>query len=265
MAYVYVHIRLDNNQPFYIGIGSDRNYARAETDKGRNRYWNNIVKKAGFSVDIMEDGISWDDACAREIYYISIYKRKNDGGILCNLTLGGEGKLGVTPTNAFPKGHVPYMKGRKVPKEQIEKLAAFNRGRPSHMKGKTQKKESIEKFKQTMLKKGWKKGEDHPRFGKTHSDELKARWRITRKGIAPPNKGIPMKNKNNHPLVIKNKGRSECVFQYTLQGDFISKYNSITEAGEKTGLSKGNIWHVMKGVRKSSGGFVFKNQPLEVE
>lgn len=28
MAYLYRHIRLDKNEPFYIGIGSDSNYNR---------------------------------------------------------------------------------------------------------------------------------------------------------------------------------------------------------------------------------------------
>jgi hypothetical protein len=29
MAYLYRHIRLDKNEPFYIGIGSDKQYKRA--------------------------------------------------------------------------------------------------------------------------------------------------------------------------------------------------------------------------------------------
>jgi hypothetical protein len=42
---VYRHIRLDKNEPFYIGIGSDRNYKRASSIKDRNKYWGNIVNK----------------------------------------------------------------------------------------------------------------------------------------------------------------------------------------------------------------------------
>jgi hypothetical protein len=33
MAYVYRHIRLDKNEPFYIGIGSDSSFARANDFK----------------------------------------------------------------------------------------------------------------------------------------------------------------------------------------------------------------------------------------
>ena len=44
MPYVYRHIRLDKNQPFYIGIGKEDNgiFTRAYSHKNRNTYWNNI-------------------------------------------------------------------------------------------------------------------------------------------------------------------------------------------------------------------------------
>lgn len=38
MAYLYRHIRLDKNEPFYIGIGSNK--ARCYTKKTRNKHWN---------------------------------------------------------------------------------------------------------------------------------------------------------------------------------------------------------------------------------
>ena len=46
MAYIYKHIRLDTNEVFYIGIGSDNTYKRANLKKGRNIYWNNIINKS---------------------------------------------------------------------------------------------------------------------------------------------------------------------------------------------------------------------------
>jgi hypothetical protein len=43
MAYLYRHIRLDKNVPFYVGIGkSDLNFNRAYSNKNRNTYWKNI-------------------------------------------------------------------------------------------------------------------------------------------------------------------------------------------------------------------------------
>ena len=44
MAYVYKHIRLDNNTVFYIGIGSDKKYKRAHSKCDRNLHWKRIIK-----------------------------------------------------------------------------------------------------------------------------------------------------------------------------------------------------------------------------
>ena len=50
MAVVYRHIRLDKNEPFYIGIGRDE--ARAFSKKGRNRHWRFITTKSNYEIDI---------------------------------------------------------------------------------------------------------------------------------------------------------------------------------------------------------------------
>uniref|UniRef100_UPI00200EEA5B hypothetical protein n=1 Tax=Escherichia coli TaxID=562 RepID=UPI00200EEA5B len=58
MAYVYRHIRLDKNQPFYIGIGSDDDFRRASATQGRNKFWKAISTKTGYEVEIMMDGLT---------------------------------------------------------------------------------------------------------------------------------------------------------------------------------------------------------------
>ena len=98
MAYVYQHIRLDTDEVFYIGIGSDTDgkYERAnEIRRRNNRYWCNIVNKVGYRVEIIKDSISWEDACEEEIRLIKHYGRRDlNEGNLVNLTNGGEGGLG---------------------------------------------------------------------------------------------------------------------------------------------------------------------------
>lgn len=97
MAYVYRHIRLDKNEPFYIGIGSDSNYSRAYTRKNRNKIWKYITNKSDFRVEIMVDDISKDYACKKEMEYISLYgKIINSTGILANITDGGDGVTGYS-------------------------------------------------------------------------------------------------------------------------------------------------------------------------
>jgi hypothetical protein len=95
MAYLYRHIRLDKNQPFYIGIGSNNNYDRAYNKHHRNQYWKRIINKTKYKVDILFDNISWEEACEKEKEFISLYGRVDIGtGILCNMTNGGEGTNG---------------------------------------------------------------------------------------------------------------------------------------------------------------------------
>jgi hypothetical protein len=102
MAYVYEHVRLDTNKVFYIGIGSDNlNYSRAKATASRNAFWYRIIKKTNYTINILFDDLSWEDACKKEIELIKLYGRYKDGGILVNLTEGGEG---------FKKNHTDESK-----------------------------------------------------------------------------------------------------------------------------------------------------------
>lgn len=90
--YVYRHIRLDKNEPFYIGIGCRKNFERAY-DKGKRRsfFWNKVVSKTEYSVEILFEEVSKSFACQKEIELISLYGRKDlKNGSLVNLTIGGE-------------------------------------------------------------------------------------------------------------------------------------------------------------------------------
>ena len=66
MAYVYRHIRLDKNEPFYIGIGRNckGNYTRANhgAELRRNSIiWKRIVAKTEYSVEILVDELTWEE------------------------------------------------------------------------------------------------------------------------------------------------------------------------------------------------------------
>jgi hypothetical protein len=96
MAYLYTHKRLDTDAIFYIGIGKDEdNYKRSKSDLQRNNFWKNIVNKTEYSIDIVRDNLTWEQACAFEIELIAHYGRRDMGtGTLVNLTNGGEGCVG---------------------------------------------------------------------------------------------------------------------------------------------------------------------------
>lgn len=92
--YVYRHIRLDKNVPFYIGIGNKKCFYRAFeiNDKKRNLIWNKIYKKTKIKIEILFENISKEDAFLKEKEFIKLYGRIDlNTGTLCNLTDGGDG------------------------------------------------------------------------------------------------------------------------------------------------------------------------------
>lgn len=115
MAYVYRHIRLDKNEVFYVGIGSDKYYSRAYTKWGRNKLWKNIVDKTEYLVEVLFHDISWQDACIKEVEFINLYGRKDlNNGTLANMTNGGQGTLGIKRTEEHKKILSERMKGKTL-------------------------------------------------------------------------------------------------------------------------------------------------------
>ena len=114
MACLYRHIRLDKNEPFYIGIGKTEQ--RAYSDKNRNKHWLNIAKN-GYEVEVLFSDLTWDEACKKEIEFILLYGRKDKNtGCLCNMTDGGEGQL-----NRVISEETRYKLGnRRGKKESLE-------------------------------------------------------------------------------------------------------------------------------------------------
>lgn len=92
--YVYRHIRLDKNEPFYIGIGNKKNYARAYqvNAERRNDIWNKIYNKTKIEIEIVSDNLTKIQASEKEKEFINLYGRIDlKNGSLCNMTDGGDG------------------------------------------------------------------------------------------------------------------------------------------------------------------------------
>jgi hypothetical protein len=114
MAYVYRHIRLDKNEPFYVGIGSDDLYKRANKSRGRSLRWKDIAYHVPYRVDIVLDNLTWEDACLKEQEFIALYGRADlKKGSLTNMTDGGDGTIGHKWTHSQKLGAVKRLKGNK--------------------------------------------------------------------------------------------------------------------------------------------------------
>lgn len=119
MAYVYRHIRLDKNEPFYIGIGKEddgvykRAYEKACSRK-KSHIWKLITNKTDHEVDIMFYNITWGQACLKEKEFIILYGRIDKGnGILANMTDGGDGSKGHIVSQEIKNRHSERMKGKR--------------------------------------------------------------------------------------------------------------------------------------------------------
>ena len=94
--YIYRHIRPDTNEVFYIGKGNNLDkrvslYSRAKCKNRRHDYWKRIVAKNNgvFTIEIMFECETEEQANAKEIEFIALYGRKDLGnGTLVNFTDG---------------------------------------------------------------------------------------------------------------------------------------------------------------------------------
>lgn len=100
--YIYRHIRLDKNEPFYIGMGKVQNmnsnthknyYSRAYNMASRTIFWKRVLEKSGYEVEIIFESNNRQLVIEKEIEFIALYGRRDlTKGILVNLTDGGEGQ-----------------------------------------------------------------------------------------------------------------------------------------------------------------------------
>jgi predicted GIY-YIG superfamily endonuclease len=126
MFYVYQHLRLDNNKPFYIGKGCKD---RAWRKKRNNIGWNNIANKIGFKVEILKYFDDEDQAIEYEHQLINIYREQKIE--LVNQTKYSSGGTKWSYTDEIKYKQSKGQMGTKRPKtkEWCEKISKANKGR----------------------------------------------------------------------------------------------------------------------------------------
>lgn len=161
--YIYRHIRTDKNEPFYIGIGTKAKrkhnsfhseYRRAfEQDRKESSIWNNIVAKTDYEVEIILESNDYEFIKKKEIEFVSLYGRINKNtGCLANMTDGGDGFIGYTPSQEKIDKHKLFMTGRKQSDSEKQK-------RNESRKGYVHSEET--KFKMSESHKGKKTDKEH--------------------------------------------------------------------------------------------------------
>ena len=172
--YLYRHIRVDKNEPFYIGIGTKSEqdlkygyYGRASAKHVDNNIWLKIIAKTEWRWEILLESGDRKFISEKEKEFILLYGRKCDNsGTLANLTLGGEENHGYKHTDEAKKKISEAQKGKpgrrlgaKLTSEQCEKFSEIQ-------KKVANRPEMLEFRKEKMM------GNTYM-LGKTHSDESK--------------------------------------------------------------------------------------------
>ena len=146
--YVYEWIRLDTNEPFYVGKGKGDRWRKLKREG--NNHFNNIVNKVSVAVNILHDNLEEEIALGLEVYYIWLY-RDIIGYMLVNINDGGDGCALCGKNNPmYGKNSWDYM-------DEDAKI------------------ERIKKLKE-------RKGEKNPWYGRSHTLEAREKMSKTRKG-----------------------------------------------------------------------------------
>jgi hypothetical protein len=232
LAYLYRHIRLDTNKVFYIGIGEDKTspifYKRAYSKQSRNKYWNNIISKTPYNVEILLDDLTWDEACNKEIEFIKLYGRADlNRGSLVNMTDGGDGLYNPSNITRNKKSksmkdfhkHFPQSSKNRVNKIDWEKLS----------KKRSLTRNHIQAGKKTSLT-----HKNNPEIGKNIGDKLRNN----------KERGLKISSSLCKPIIQLDKNNN-----------IIFTYSSIKEASELNNFNKGAICNNLKGVSKSAYGY----------
>lgn len=131
MAYLYRHIRLDENVPFYIGIGTDASFSRSRETTRRNKLWIRIAAKTEHRVEILFDDLTWEEAKQKEIEFIALYGRIDKKlGPLANLTDGGDGTLGAIVSKEMREMYSRVHSGKIHSPEVRKKISDTLKSKP---------------------------------------------------------------------------------------------------------------------------------------
>jgi len=188
--YVYEFIRLDYNEPFYIGKGSGNRWK--ELKRGNNDYFNNICKSISVAVVILHDNLEETEALQIESWYIW-QLRDIQGYNLVNITDGGEGVALRGKKNGF-YGKVHTEETKELIRDKIHEKIEQGIVKSGNYKGKNHKEESKQNISKSV-KEFWSNadenfindfkekvsGENNGMYGKQHTEDSRQKMKLSAK------------------------------------------------------------------------------------
>jgi len=257
MAYVYRHIRLDKNEPFYIGISCDAYPNRCTSHLNRNKYWHNVVNKTPIRVEILFDDISYEEAKEKEKEFISLYGRIDLGlRTLVNMTNGGEGSLGIVFSEESKKKIGAGNKGRKCTEETKLKISLARKGF-KHTEEVKRKIGDFKKGKKLPPRKPLSQEERQKMSINRTGRKYNVTYVITEEHRQKLRDGALGKKMSDACKLKMSENRSIPIIQYSKDGIFIKEWKSARLAALElfeTNHSS-NIVRCLKGQKPLAYGF----------
>lgn len=242
--FVYKHIRLDNNEVFYIGIGKDK--SRAYDKMNRNMFWKRIILKTEYRIEIVCECKTWEDACEKEKSLILEYGRRDLGtGTLVNLTDGGDGNLGGTSWK-YKKRHTKESRLKMSISHRNSKIKRIGKKHTLESKVKmsyshTGKKLSNETKKKLSQISSLRKVSNETKQKMSQSHTGKKLSSETKKKMSDAKKGIPLSGDHYVKIIKSREKLKRPIIEIDSFGNFLQEYTSISEASQKTGYSRSTI------------------------
>lgn len=120
--YIYQHRRDDTGEIFYVGKGKGKRCFSLN----RNHQWKDITNQTTYTIEILFENLSSELAFLTEIGLITKYK--NEGLLLCNQTMGGNGPIGYKHTFSSKEIMSQKQTGRKFSPEHKKKMSESRKG-----------------------------------------------------------------------------------------------------------------------------------------
>ena len=194
--------------------------------KGCPVFWKAIQKYGweNFVGEILEDGLTLEQANEREQYWISQLNTLTPNGYNC--AIGG---MNVSSSD--------YVRQR---------LSQALKGKEKHYTEEGRQRQ-IEASRQRNT------GSGNPFYGKKHSEE-------TKRKMSAADKGRVISEETKQKMRVSHLHVSKAVQRFSKDGQFIDEYPSILEASRVLGIAAPNISQCASGYpkHKTAGGYIWK-------
>jgi len=274
---VYVHTNLLNGKK-YIGITSQSVERRWQNGNGyKNTVFANAIRKYGwdgFTHDVLETGLSEEDAKSMEIRLIKEYDTM-DRNLGYNRTAGGDGAVGLVHTEEtrlkMSESHTGTTHSEETKRKMSESALGNTRWLGKKHSDETKKKMSESRSK--YYRENPVTDEEaalrsiRAKAAYESDDTLRQRLSDSRRKYFEENPDARTKLSNTQKELYKNKPElkkviseklSKPVDMLSLDGEYIKTFCSMTTAMNETGVDRSSIARACKGKQKQAGGYIWK-------